>query len=170
VALAKAATLELTVPAGLGAAPVLYVEEEGSSWRRLGGTLDARGVRIAVSVTAPGRYALFSESASPRSSGEARLSAISLTPRAFSPHGTFAASSVAIGFTLGRSAPVTVRVYNRAGRLVREVAAGEELGAGANVLRWDGHDGNGREVEDGAYLVTIGAFGETQTRTLAVVR
>jgi len=53
---------------------------------------------------------------------------------------------------------------------VREVAEGLALGAGANVVRWDGRDQDGREVEGGAYLVTIGAFGETQTRALAVVR
>ena len=42
--------------------------------------------------------------------------------------------------------------------------------AGVGVLQRDGRDEDARVVEDGAYLVAIGAFGETQTRALAVVR
>jgi flagellar hook assembly protein FlgD len=98
------------------------------------------------------------------------LSDLSFTPRVFSPHGTFGNSQVGIGFTLGRSAPVTVRVYNRAGRLMREVAAGETLPAGSNLVRWDGRDRDGSIVEDGLYLVTVEALSETRKSPLAVVR
>jgi ligand-binding sensor domain-containing protein len=170
VALTRAATLDLAIPAGAGGAAVVYAEGADLVWRRLGGTVDGTSGRVTVSVTAAGRYALFTDTGAPATTGAARLSALTLTPRVFSPHGSYAAPSVAIGFTLGRPGAVAVRVYNRAGRLVREVANGVALGAGANVVRWDGRDGNGREVEDGAYLVAIGAFGETQTRALAVVR
>jgi len=66
--------------------------------------------------------------------------------------------------------PVRVTVHNRAGRLVREVLPGATLGAGANLIRWDGRDGTGRAVEDGLYLVAVESLGERQVRTLAVVR
>jgi flagellar hook assembly protein FlgD len=65
---------------------------------------------------------------------------------------------------------VTVRVYNRAGRLVREVVAGQSFGPGANLVRWDGRDREGSVVADGIYLVTVEALGQTRTQTLAVVR
>ena len=95
---------------------------------------------------------------------------MSLTPRVFSPRGRFASPEVAIGFTLGRPGGVTVKVYNRAGRLVREVATGLSLGAGANLVRWDGRDRQGAVVEDDLYVVTVEALGEKRTQTLAVVR
>lgn len=98
------------------------------------------------------------------------MGSITFTPRVFSPHGTYAATSVAIGFTLGRLGPVSVRVYDLTGRLVREVADGLQLQAGANVVRWDGRDREGREVKDGPYLVTVDADGTTRKRALAVVR
>ena len=168
VALVKAATLEMALPAE--GAVVVYTEGADSVWHRVGGTVDASTKRITVPVSEPGRYALYREGGAPAPLGVARLSGITLTPRVFSPRGTFAATSLAIGFSLGRAGAVTVKVYNRAGRLVREVATGLSLGAGTNVVRWDGRDEDGRAAEDGAYLVTIGAFGETQTRALAVVR
>jgi flagellar hook assembly protein FlgD len=98
------------------------------------------------------------------------LSALSLVPRVFSPQGGFAARDVAIGFTLGRAGPATIRVYNRAGRLVRTVIGGLPLEAGANLVRWDGRDEDAAIVPDGIYLVAVEALGETQRRTLAVVR
>jgi hypothetical protein len=58
----------------------------------------------------------------------------------------------------------------RAGRLVRTVAERESFGAGANLVRWDGRDRDGVLVEDGIYLVTVAALGETRTQTLAVVK
>jgi flagellar hook assembly protein FlgD len=77
---------------------------------------------------------------------------------------------VGISFVLARPAATTVSVYNRAGRLVREVASGRALGAGANLVGWDGCDESGRMVEDGIYVVAVEALGETTKSTVAVVR
>ena len=95
---------------------------------------------------------------------------LSPTPRVFSPSGSYATSQVAIGFSIARAGPVSVRVYDRAGRLVREVIDGQNLNAGVNVVRWDGRKDGGGMVEDGLYVVSIEALGQKQTRTLAVVR
>lgn len=88
----------------------------------------------------------------------------------FSPSGGFASSRASIGFTLGRPGPVTVKIYNRAGMLVREVISGERLNAGTNLVHWDGRDRTGDLVEDGVYLVTVEALGQKQVKPLAVVR
>jgi len=69
-----------------------------------------------------------------------------------------------------RRAAVTVRVYSRAGRLMREVVSGETLPPGANLVRWDGHDRDGGVVDDGLYVVTVEALGQTRRSPLAVVR
>jgi len=65
---------------------------------------------------------------------------------------------------------VTVKVYNRAGRLVREVVSGQQMNAGANLVRWDGRDSNSNQVEDGLYLVVVEALGDKKVETLSIVR
>jgi hypothetical protein len=150
-----------------GATLALYAAGADSAWRRVGGTVDPASSRIRATLEHPGRLALFSE-VTPVSGG-AVLSPLSLAPRVFSPRGRFSSDRIAVGFSLGRAAPVTVKVYNRAGRLVREVTASQMFGAGANLVYWDGHDRDGRAAPEGMYLVTVEALGETRTKTLAVV-
>jgi hypothetical protein len=166
--LRKPATLEFST-AGKVSVPgalAVYETSDGLTWQRLGGTPEEG--KVSLAIRGAGRYALFAETATP--TGDASLSALSFTPRVFSPAGTFANDHVAIGFTLGRTAPVTVRIYNRAGRLVSEVVSGQTLGVGANIVRWDGRDRGGVYVADGIYLVTVEAVGQMRKNTLAIVR
>jgi hypothetical protein len=171
-ALEKPARLDFSLDGSTAGAPggtlALYASTDGTNWRRLGGTVDESAKRIRLAASEPGRYALFAESSVP--GGDRTLSALSFTPRVFSPSGGFADREVGIGFTLGQPSSVTVRVYNRAGWLVRDVASGASFGPGANLVLWDGRDRAGAMVTDGLYLVTVEALGQTQTRTLAVVR
>ena len=170
--LEKPATLQVTcdecgVERDRGEVIALYVSTGGDEWERLGGTVSPDESNISTAITREGTYALFSDLGIGTGGG---LSAVSFTPRVFSPSGSFANDEVAISFVIGRSGLVTARVYNRAGRLVAELASGERMNAGANVVRWDGRDSDGSGVPDGLYLVTVEALGETQTSTLAVVR
>ncbi len=149
--LRKPVTLDMSyagsdVPPGSSLA--LYMVGSDSLWRRLGGTAVAETRRISLAVAADGRYALYAEAAA--ANGSVRLANLSMTPRVFSPRGTYATGAVAIGFDLGRAGSVTVKVYTRAGRLVREVLPGQTLGPGANLVRWDGRDREGSIVEPGA--------------------
>jgi hypothetical protein len=130
--------------------------------------VDAGAGRIELAITQPGRYALFAESSV--ITGAGALGGLAFTPRVFSPTGGYANTEVGISFTLGRPAPVTVRVYSRSGRLVREVVTGQAMNAGANLVRWDGRDRNGGFAVDGLYLVTVEALGRTERKTLAVVK
>ncbi len=168
--LEKPATLELSLAGSASESErlALYFVGAGSSWQRLGGTVDASGQRISLLLTEPGKYAVYAEGVD--ESGEGTLTAISLTPRVFSPGGSFANSETAVSFVLGRSGAVTVRVYNRAGRLVREVMSGEHLDAGTNLVRWDGRDGSGAVVGEGLYLVSVEALGQKQVKTVSVVK
>ncbi|MCK4512364.1 hypothetical protein KAW64_11525, partial [bacterium] len=171
--LTKRATLGMTLGERAGARDpdgvlALYVLEEGQDWQRLGGTVESDGASISAAIELEGTYAVFSDSGGSGSGGG--LSAVSFTPRVFSPSGSFADTEVAISFTLGRAGPVTAKVYNRAGRLVDELVSRLQMNAGANVVRWDGRDDDGAEVPDGLYLVAVEALGERQVQTLAVVR
>ena len=170
--LTKQATLGMTLGRAAGARDpdgvfALYVLEDGQDWQRLGGTVASDGSVISAAIDDEGVYAVYTDSGAGTGGG---LSALSFTPRVFSPSGAFADDEVAIGFTLGRAGPVTVKVYNRAGRLVDELVSRFQMNAGANIVRWDGRDGDGAQVPDGLYLVTVEALGETQVQTLAVVR
>ena len=169
--LLKPATLEVLrsgpAPApGMALAVHRFVAGEG--WTRLGGTpVDSSGLRLAIDDE--GRYVVLEESG-PDPGGASTLSGLSFSPRILSSGGGVAAGSLAIAFTLGRAAPVDVRVYNRAGRLVRDVARGTSFPTGANLVSWDGLDRDGRAVRAGLYVVTVEAVGVRLSNTVAVVR
>jgi hypothetical protein len=178
--LAKPATLELSYEGmefNRDAEPRAYPDEttfaiyrldSESKWRRVGGTVDGDAMTISSSIGEPGWYSVFS--AGHGSVAGAALSALSITPRVFSPNGGFSSTQAAIGFVLGRPGPVTVKIYNRAGRLISEVASGKQLNAGSNLVHWDGRRRDGGLVEDGVYLVTVEALGQKKVKPLAVVR
>ena len=171
VPLDKTATLDLEV-GGVALAPgqrlAFYAMGSDSVWRRLGGTLDPSGARLATPISGAGGFAIYAAPAEPP---EARVPlTLSLTPRVFSSRGAIATPSVQIGFVLARAATVRVTVHNRAGRLVRVVSSGLALGPGTNLVSWDGRDEDHHDVDSGLYLVTVEALGETKTQTLAVVR
>ncbi|UCF78744.1 MAG: hypothetical protein JSW03_00245 [Candidatus Eiseniibacteriota bacterium] len=154
---------------GIGENLALFFFGADSTWRRLGGTVDVPAERIHSPLNEPGWYSAFSGTGG-ATIPVSTLTTVSVTPRVFSPRGSFASQYVSIGFALARPGPVTVKVYNRAGRLVREIVSGEDMGAGTNLLRWNGRNTGGQVVEDGLYLVTVEALGEKQVKTLAVVR
>src|SRR5262245_45929571 len=108
------------------------MSRDSLTWQRLGGTVDGRD-RISLSTKTPGRHALFADHGGPP--GSDALVSLSFTPRVFSPTGGFGNREVGIGFTLGRSGAVTVRVYNPTGRLMRELLSSQVLPAGANLAR-----------------------------------
>jgi outer membrane protein assembly factor BamB len=63
--------------------------------------------------------------------------------------------------------PVTVRVFDPMGRLVREVFSGI-AGNGGRRLTWDGRDGRGRDAARGTYFIEVTAEG--RSASLKVVR
>jgi flagellar hook assembly protein FlgD len=67
-----------------------------------------------------------------------------------------------------RAAPVTLRIYDVAGRMVAELLT-SELTPGAHVVQWNGRGAAGRSVAAGVYFyrTTIGSF--TATKKLTVL-
>ena len=153
---------------GLGRPPgrrELYRWEEPNE-TFIGGTV--ADDTIVTSIQSPGRYLLVADGAPGPTA--ASLGAISITPRVFAPLGGFANSEVAIGFSVSTTTSVTIDVYNRAGRLVRRVCSGLPVGAGANVVKWDGLDESGKVVSADLYVVSVQAEGRKSIQTLGVVR
>ena len=130
--------------------------------------MDEASGKMLVPLSVSGRYALYSGGTV--SEGTKALAILSLTPRVFSPSGSFADDRLAISFELGQPASVNVKIYNRAGRLVRDVLSGQVVSAGANLVYWDGRDGGGTVVPEGMYLVMVETEGHSETKTVSVVR
>jgi ligand-binding sensor domain-containing protein len=154
-------------PNASGNGLAIWRDDGSGKWTRLGGTAQPGGA-LGITLATPGRFALYTQSVPVSTTGG--ITSLVLTPRAFSPNGHYASRDVAIGFTLARPGGATVKVYNRAGRLVRTVVRGMSGETGANLVRWNGRDDDGHVTEPGLYLVTVEALGETKTEALAVVR
>lgn len=75
---------------------------------------------------------------------------------------------VQLRFALAEPGAVSVRVIDLAGRLVREVLAGE-MAAGTYVVSWDGRDGGGRAAASGVYFLEVRAAAERVVRKVVLV-
>jgi len=162
--LSKRVIVDLRLGGAANGALSLRRRDSAGQWSVVGGTTNA-GL-LSSTLSEAGVYAAFSGNTPEVGSG---VSSLSLTPRVLS-RTRFAGGEIGIGFVLGRAAPVSVWIYDRAGREVRELAHDSELPAGANLLRWDGRGRDGAVVGDGLYLVAVSALGERRTQPLAVLR
>jgi hypothetical protein len=74
-----------------------------------------------------------------------------------------------IVFDVPRAGPVTLAVYDLAGRRVRTLDSGQRL-AGERTVRWDGRDDLGNKVAAGSYFVRYRTGEETATERVVLVR
>ena len=83
------------------------------------------------------------------------------TPNPFNP-------MTVIRYTLPESAPVSLRIYDLSGRLVRVVVDGNTLAAGSHQAVWDGRDGTDRIQATGVYIYRLqtASFSEMKMMTL----
>jgi len=83
-------------------------------------------------------------------------------PNPFNPRTT-------ITFGLGAEGPVTVRVFDVSGRLVKSLLEGNRP-AGDHTLTWHGDDDAGRPVGSGLYICRLRSGGQEETRSMTLVR
>ena len=76
---------------------------------------------------------------------------------------------LSIAFTVAERDHIRIRIYDVAGRLVRELL-NEERGAGAYDVQWDGTDGQGRAVSSGVYPVRLSSSQSVDTDRAVIVR
>jgi hypothetical protein len=82
------------------------------------------------------------------------ISALRVYPNPFNP-------DVNIAFSLGKTAPVSVSIYNLRGQKVGTLQNGV-LNAGDHTLTWNGKDNTGRSVASGVYFARIETNGKAQ--------
>ena len=72
-------------------------------------------------------------------------------------------------FRLDRAGPVSLRIHDGAGRLVREIVTADR-GAGSHEARWDGRDEAGRMVRPGVYFAAIESGAERASTRFLLLR
>ena len=160
-------TVALSVGGSGDRATSLYRFTAGTPWGAAGGASVHSG---ALTLALPGRSATLAVVAAPivgvggLPGGGANGVAFGL--RAM-PNPTTAGS--ALTFTLPRAAPLTLALYDVAGRRVRMLATGA-YGAGAQRVDWDGLDDAGRAAPAGHYILRLAALGRVETRPLVRLR
>jgi len=75
-----------------------------------------------------------------------------------------------IAFDLPRNAPVTLAIFDLAGRRVRSLAEGAWLEAGPHACRWDGRNDAGARSEAGLYFLRMDAGAERRTARIVFTR
>lgn len=94
---------------------------------------------------------------------EADLTGLVGVPNPFNP-------ATELRFALGRPLPVTVEIYDVAGRMVRRLLQAAPLAAGPHAVTWDGCDDGGRAAASGAYVARVRAGARTVGTGLVLVR
>jgi hypothetical protein len=85
------------------------------------------------------------------------------TPNPFNPVTT-------IHFDLAQDGPVTLRIYDVAGRLVRTLVDGPMSAGFAHQVPWNGLDDAGGRVSSGIYFTRLVAGDVTATRRMLVMK
>jgi len=75
-----------------------------------------------------------------------------------------------IDFSLAATGPVSLRIYDGRGRLVRDLLNDVSLAEGAHQVRWDGHDASDRAVASGVYHYVLTTDRSELRRKMALVR
>jgi hypothetical protein len=74
-----------------------------------------------------------------------------------------------IRFSVSREGPVSLKVFNVGGRLVRTLVE-EQLPAGPHAVNWDGRDEAGRRLASGVYFYRLDDGERAQTRKSVLLR
>ncbi|KAA0223561.1 T9SS C-terminal target domain-containing protein [candidate division KSB1 bacterium] len=75
-----------------------------------------------------------------------------------------------IRFFLPSETPVTLRIYNIAGQMVRELLHEQQYKPGQHTVLWDGCDDSGRATASGIYFMRFEGGGQLKAVKLTLVR
>ena len=92
---------------------------------------------------------------------DAKRLSLDVRPNPIAGHAT-------VSFSLPNGRPAQVGMYDVAGRLVRELVAGQHT-AGDHTLRWDGRDASGASLPAGVYLCRLRVGAETLVRRVVLI-
>jgi gliding motility-associated-like protein len=135
---------------GESAASLKIYWHDGTAWRPLGGRTDRQERTVTAQAQHFTLFGLFAADAAPSDSKPRE--------RVITPNGDGVNDAA---FFDNLPDDFTIRIFDRAGRLVRTLH---------NVAFWDGRDNGGDLVANGAYIYQVRVNFETVTGAIAVVR
>ncbi|MDD5066379.1 MAG: Ig-like domain-containing protein, partial [bacterium] len=129
-----------------------YYNTETGSYERVGGTVDTAENAITASIRHFSTFALFQDDNTYNENLD--ITEINTYPRIFSPSKD---GNLDINYNvkLSGTGKATVKIYNLAGRLVKELKNGMTVSQGINYLSWDGKDKDNDVVHDRMYVLFI---------------
>ena len=74
-----------------------------------------------------------------------------------------------LDFEIAKAGPVSLRIYDPAGRLVTTLVD-ETLSVGPHYVIWDGRDSSGRLAAAGVYLYRLEAGNFSDTRRMTLIK
>ena len=168
--LLRPATLTLPVPEGAGSAGGLLIgwwDIRWLEWKPLENTR-TQGDQMEADIQQLGRYAVLSL-AEPLSLKEIRL-----TPNPFSPFGGPLKIRYVVTSNKTTSPMVTIKIFNMAGDLVRNLVPGTPQPRGENTVTWDGTTNSGKMARNGRYVLQIrvedGSGKKEALKTFALIK
>ncbi|MFZ5518983.1 MAG: two-component regulator propeller domain-containing protein [Candidatus Zhuqueibacterota bacterium] len=145
---------------------IMFADSTGE-YEILGGSVDSDQNTISTAIKKMGVYILIEDNTSARA--KSNISDVNCQPRIFSPRGSGFAETTTILFKLSAPSKVNVKVYNLAGRLVKQLLENELLNANYNTVEWDGRDYNGDICPSDLYIITIESGTGLKTKTVMVL-
>ena len=136
---------------------------DSNRWKKLGGKVDTEKRTIRARTNLLGKFGVFCAKKVVR---ELRWS---YNP--FSPNGDGIADITSLSFSLTEPKRISVKIFDRNGRLVRKLVDGYDLPANEHMsVSWDGKDEMGKTVEIGPYIYQIEGEGISLNGILVVVK
>ncbi len=78
--------------------------------------------------------------------------------------------STTISFNLPSASPVSLRIYDVSGKVVRELIAGQIMETGSQQVMWNGRDDDGQMVSAGVYFYKLSAGDFSETKRMVLVK
>jgi len=78
-------------------------------------------------------------------------------------------AAITFSYTLPRKAKISLKIYNIAGQLVKNIVEEERHEGGYNAI-WDGRDNNGQNMPSGMYFASLSVYGKTDIRKLVKIK
>lgn len=144
----------------------IFRQGANNKWRRVGGRLSAENGRSMLrAVIKPGGNYLVAMGATETF----QRGNVTCLPRLFSPGRDEPSPFTEVVFTLDQTSPVSIHIFNTAGRRVRSlIQDGEVMPPGRHPVRWNGHDGDGKTLRSGIYIVVVQTASFTETKTVVI--
>jgi hypothetical protein len=170
-AFGRRATLSfrITDPAANTLAIFRYAKHD-SSWTRMGGQSDTldKSPWLRTEITGGGVYLMAQSQSDSGSLAAVQQGNVTCLPRMFSPVRGTISEFTDVVFSLEKPSPVTIHIFNTAGRQVKALAENENMAPGRHAVRWNGRDNGNDRLRSGIYIVVVKSNAFTETKTVVI--